>query len=372
MVEFETSASPVIRLVPQRATFYGRGGTLFGIYLRNMLLSLLTLGIYYFWGKNRTRNYLVGQCEFDGDRFAWHGTGKELFLGTLKLLVVAVPFLIAVFVLPVLWKSVLAEALAQSAVAGVYFVLVPWAAVGARRYRMSRLSWRGIRFSFRGRWKDFFKLYVNGSLLMSLTLGLHYPYFQTKIRKFVAEHSYFGTMPFGFDGKGADLFGRFFLAIAGIITALGLAGAALFSAIQSASFFTHENLQTLIVIVMGMATPVVAALAVAAVAWFWFAAYRHRYLWNHTLFGPARFQSTMTAGKLFLQTFTNLLLLVLTLGLGFSWVTVRNAKFALANISLVGSLDLKSILQDAQAAGVSAESLADVLDLGFAGLDLPL
>jgi len=65
-------------------TFQGNGGGLFGIYLRNVLLGIVTCGIYTFWGKTRVRQYLYGQTEFAGDRFAYHGTGMELFRGWLK------------------------------------------------------------------------------------------------------------------------------------------------------------------------------------------------------------------------------------------------------------------------------------------------
>src|SRR5512136_2988347 len=41
-----------------RLSFHGKSGELFLIYLVNMFLSLVTLGIYYFWGKVKIRNYL--------------------------------------------------------------------------------------------------------------------------------------------------------------------------------------------------------------------------------------------------------------------------------------------------------------------------
>jgi len=72
----------------QRPGFHGRGGTLFGIHVVNVLLTIVTLGVYYFWAKTRTRKYLVAQTEFLGDRFAYHGTPKELLLGMLKALLV--------------------------------------------------------------------------------------------------------------------------------------------------------------------------------------------------------------------------------------------------------------------------------------------
>jgi hypothetical protein len=61
-----------------RLSFHGKGGELFGIYLINIFLSLVTLGIYYFWGKVKIRNYLFSHTEFWQERFVYRGTGKEL------------------------------------------------------------------------------------------------------------------------------------------------------------------------------------------------------------------------------------------------------------------------------------------------------
>lgn len=79
----------------------------------------------------------------------------------------------------------------------------------------------------------------------------------------------------------------------------------------------------------------------------------------------------MTAGPLFLLALTNLLLTVLTLGLAIPWAMVRSAKFYFSNIQLEGPLDLTGIIQEAQAAGATGESLADALDVDF-GFELPL
>src|SRR3990172_1471949 len=76
-------AAPAVSQV-RRLSFHGNGGGLFGNYIRKLLLSLVTFGIYYFWGKVEVRKYLYSQHEFEGDRFAYHGTGKEIFIGWLK------------------------------------------------------------------------------------------------------------------------------------------------------------------------------------------------------------------------------------------------------------------------------------------------
>ena len=179
--------------------FHGAGGTLFGIYVVNVLLTIATLGWYRFWGKVKVRRFMLSQTGFEGDRFAYHGTGKELLLGFFKA---------AMFVgLPITLLGIAAELSHDKMIHGVtrfftsslVFFFIPIAMVGARRYRLSRTSWRGIRFSFRGRASAFTKIFVRGSLLSMLTLSLYYPFFQARQQHFMVSHSHFGRRPFRFD-----------------------------------------------------------------------------------------------------------------------------------------------------------------------------
>ncbi len=309
----------------RRPSFHGTGGSLFGIHIVNVLLTIVTLGIYYFWGKVRVRTYLLSQTEFEGDRFAYHGTGKELLLGFLKaVLIFGVP-LALVANLPALVGggpeiAILAAVLTYATIT----VFIPFAMVGARRYRLSRTSWREIRFSFRGRVLDFIKLFVVGSLLSAITLGLYYPIFETRRYGFMVSHSYFGSQGFQFDGKGRELFGSFLLAILLFLPTLGL-------------------------------------------AWFWFLAKKQRYFWEHTSLAASRFRSTVTGGRLLLLNLGNLLLLVVTLGWGWPWVVVRNVRFAFRYLMLEGPLDLAGIQQEALDASATGDALAGFLD---AGLDI--
>jgi uncharacterized membrane protein YjgN (DUF898 family) len=61
----------------------------------------------------------------------------------------------------------------------------------------------------------------------------------------------------------------------------------------------------------------------------------------------------------------NLVLLILTLGLAWPWVTVRSARFAFRYLTLAGPLELDTIQQEAQAAGATGEELSGFLDVGF-------
>ncbi|MGH7770670.1 MAG: YjgN family protein [Candidatus Binatia bacterium] len=310
-----------------RLFFHGDGGSLFGIHIVNIFLTLVTLGIYSFWGRVKVRRYLLSQTELEGDRFAYHGTGMELLMGWLKaMLVFGIPLLILNYAPILLGAGMVWNIIIGVLIYIILLVFIPFAMVSARRYRLSRSSWRGIRFSFRGRMVEFIKLFVVGSILTTITLGLYYPIFETRRYGFMVSHSYLGNEKFHFDGRGQDLLGSFLLALLLFLPTLGL-------------------------------------------YWFWFLAKKDRYLWAHTSFGTASFRSTVTGGNMLLLKLVNLLLLVFTLGLAWPWALVRKTRFVFAYLSLEGALDLEGIQQEAQAASATGEGLASFLDLD-AGFDL--
>jgi uncharacterized membrane protein YjgN (DUF898 family) len=309
-----------------RLSFHGVGGSLFGIHIVNVFLTIVTLGVFYFWGKARVRRYLWSQTAIAGDRFAFHGTGREMFLGFLKaVLIFAVPLiaLSIVYNSPSVWGVVRALAYFLAYLIGAVFY--PLAIVGARRYRLSRSSWRGIRFSFRGSGKEFIRLFFVQSLLTGVTLGLWYPVFDTKRYAFLTSNSWFGNRRFHFDGSSFRLFKSFLLALILTPFTLGL-------------------------------------------CWFWYVAKKRRFFWGHTTFGAARYQYAATGGAILLLMLLNLIIIMVTLGLGWPWAKVRSARFLARNLTLVGLLELESIQQDAQAASATGEGLAGLLDAG--GLDL--
>ena len=170
---------------PLRLRFHRNGSSLFGIFVINVLLTLLTLGVYYFWGKAKIRRYMHSQTELHNSRFSNHTTGGELCIGWIKAIILIVTIVLISEIPSFFWEDMTHEWITLFAFYGLLlFVFLPLAIVGSLRFRLSRTSYRGIRFSFRGNSKTFFKIYYTGLLKTIFTLGLYYPYFETEIRQF--------------------------------------------------------------------------------------------------------------------------------------------------------------------------------------------
>jgi uncharacterized membrane protein YjgN (DUF898 family) len=307
----------------RRLRFHGTGDSLFGMWVVNVFLTLITLGICAAWARVRMRRYLFSQTSFDGDRFAYHGTAEELVRGYLKAgLVFGVPFYGLTKGPELIGAGPFLALGAELLAWGLLVAFIPVAVVGARRYRLSRTSWRGIRFAFRGPTLEFLKLFLGGALLTGLTLGFYYPTWLTRRQAFLVSHSYFGSEPFHFDGGDRELRRPFLAAVLLFPLTFGL-------------------------------------------SWFWFKAARDRHFARHTSFGLARLHSTVTGRDLMLLKLTNGFLLLVTLGLAYPWNVARSLSVTYSWLSVRGPLELDAVVQRAQRVSATGEGLAGFFDTGF-------
>lgn len=195
-------------------SYDGKGGEIGKIALTNGLLGLVTLGVYRFWGKTRLRRYLWSHVSLDGDRLEYTGRGIELFLG----------FLVVTLFLAVLFGGAYAIGLAlglsfaeAEGLKLIFFLilvlLIPVAIYRARRYRLSRTTWRGIRGGQTGSAFKYALMSIGLILLVTLTLGFAYPYYRTALQRYCMKNTWFGDQGFEFDARAWDLFGKWVIAL---------------------------------------------------------------------------------------------------------------------------------------------------------------
>ncbi len=201
-------------------SFHGQGGSLFGLMLKNGFLTSLTLGIYSFWASVNLRKYFWSNFEFNGQRFSYHGTGKELFLGYLKLIgIFAVVF--GVPVLGTLLHPVLGGILGVAAALSLV-LFVPYAKYSAWRYRASRTAWRGIRFGMDDRAIDYIKLLFTEAFFTGLTLGIRYPIMSNRLYAFRVNNTYWGSLRMRYTGDDKKAFWDYWKAAGLCIITLGI------------------------------------------------------------------------------------------------------------------------------------------------------
>jgi len=209
---------------PRRAFDYtGRASDLAKIVAVNFLLGLLTLGVYRFWGKTRLRRYFWSHVSFEGEPLEYTGRAMEIFLGFLIVIAILVPVgaLLGVLNYGLIGMPEL-RVVSNGVQIFVITFLVYIALFRARRYRLTRTQWRGIRGGQTGSAVRYALLAFGWMFVTVLTLGLAYPVMQTRLQGYLIANTWFGSQSLSFDGEAKDLFRRWLIAWLLLIPTVGV------------------------------------------------------------------------------------------------------------------------------------------------------
>ena len=183
--------------------FLGARGAYARLLARGAVLLIVTLGLYRFWLMTDVRRFLWSNTEIDGETLEYAGTPLELLIGFLVAVVLLVP-LYAGFFIAALDLGVFGEMTGALAFVGLA-VLGQYAIYRARRYRLTRTVFRGLRFTQTGSaWVYAFRA-VGWWIATALTCGLAYPFQLASLERYKMRHTRYGTLPGRFAGAGWKL-----------------------------------------------------------------------------------------------------------------------------------------------------------------------
>lgn len=340
-------------------SFTGSGREYFGIWIVNLLLTLLTLGLYSPWAKVRRMQYFYRHTQLAGAGFDYHGDPVAILKGRLIALGL---FLI---------YNLSFEVSGLTGVIGLLFLgaMLPWLLRSSLRFRLKNSSYRGLRFRFTGDMKGAFETFLVLPIAALVTLNLAWPWAHHRLKDYQHNHSRYGTTAFAFDASIGSFYKEYML-----IGLLGLA--ALVVPVVIAVMLAANTAGAAAPPAPGAPNPAVAAGIFAVMAGFIvgmlmiapvFQARIQNLVWNHTTLGPHRFSSAVSAWRLAGVQLGNLLLIVLTLGFFTPWAAVRLARCRVDALSLAtaGSLDAFVADQEPEV-GAIGEEAADLFDIDIA------
>jgi uncharacterized membrane protein YjgN (DUF898 family) len=191
-------------LPPAAVSFCGRRGAFFRLAARGAALELVTVGFYRFWLATDIRRHLWSNTVIDGDAAEYTGRGKELLIGFLFALAILVPIYLAYFLVTV--EADRFKGFASIPLVLGFYALGQFAIYRARRYRLTRTVWRGVRFWMDGSGWAYAGRALLWGLLVLITLGLAYPWREAALERYKMRHSYYGDLQGNFDGLGWDFF----------------------------------------------------------------------------------------------------------------------------------------------------------------------
>lgn len=288
-----------------KINYFGKGSQFAGIFFKNLLLTIFTLGIYYPWAKVEILQYHYQNSEMNEKNFQLHAKPKEIFIGYIKIYI----FILLFYILAVIAGYSQNPYFIFSTLGVFYLIfifLIPFAIHGTIRYRAAKSSWKGIFFKYLGDKSELFWLCLKGIFLTIITLGIYGSWFMVDLRKYLLSHLRFGDLAFNFNGEGKKL------------------------------FWIHIKFILLFYLTLGIYS-------------FWY----YRNLWRFYVDNTTVTQNgktfnlklNMKPADVFQLVFINALLFIFTLGIATPWIIIRTFKYFFRFAEVDGSINTNAIQQ---------------------------
>jgi uncharacterized membrane protein YjgN (DUF898 family) len=197
---------PVPPPLPASVSFTGNREGFLHLLVRGAGLELVTLGFYRFWLVTDIRRHLWSNTVIDGDAAEYTGRGRELLIGFLIALAILMPIYLGYFLISIEAEHL--RAMASIPLVLSFYVFGQFAIYRARRYRLTRTVWRGVRFWMDGSGWLYALRASLWALLAIATLGLALPWRTAALERYKLEHSWYGDLQGRFEGRGWELFKR--------------------------------------------------------------------------------------------------------------------------------------------------------------------
>lgn len=352
---------------PERAFgFTGNWRDYAPIAFTNLLLIIVTLGIYRFWATTRTRQYLWANTRFIDVPLEWTGQAKELLIGFLLVLVLlGTPLLCLQFgvqALIIRGHQGLGSLLFFVSF-GALLYLGGLARYRALRYRLSRTYWHGIRGGSDDSGWHYGWSYMWKTTVGSFCLGLLIPWSMMSLWDERWNMLSFGPHRFEAAGDYKKTFGRFllFYLIPIAVVILLMVGGALFVTTGSPQRASLGAAAGFALVIIAALFGVYLLLGVIGLAYY---SKFFRVAVDGLSLSTLQFRFDARTKDWLLLLLGDALLVVFTLGIGWVFLSYRHWKFLVTHLDATGEIDLFELTQSRTREPKQGEGLLDAFDIG--------
>lgn len=381
--------------------FTGSGSEYFKIWIVNVLLTMLTLGLYYPWAKVRNKRYFHGNSILDGRNFEYHALGKQIFLGYLIAIILLVAYLVIQKISPV----------GSLVLIGVLFLAVPWIIVRSLMFNMKMTSFSNVHFQFTG---SFAKAYTNflayplamyigftaiGGLLVlifqisneslktiliivtvivELTFMVYaFAFLKKKNTEYIINNLHFGqgkfTVNLDINQLRNIVLGTTGIAIVSMVGVFVIMGLLVYITIgmesisqMSSAFSSSETSDEKLGLIMPIIAIIYLGMILSMIIAISYSFTKNRaYIFAKTVLdGSTTFESTLEVIPLAWILVSNFFLVICTLGLGMPWARVRAARVMIENtlVDTPNGIDQYVSQQQAKASALG-DQVGDAFDV---------
>ncbi|GGJ62606.1 YjgN family protein [Deinococcus aquiradiocola] len=368
-----TPPTPEVRTL--QVEFSGDAREYFRIWIVNVALSVVTLGLYSPWARVRTRQYFYGHTRLEGHPFEY--TAQPLAL-LRSFLIVA-----ALFVVYTLSQQLPKFQWVSFVMIALFGLAYPWLVYRSLRFNAANTVYRGLNFRFHGTPGAAYVAYLFIMLTLPFTGGLTYPLARWMQHRYILQGLAYGTTRARWNKDVGPVYVAY---LKGVGVAIGVGVLAVLAVLllvwtlgSGLNGDLSDLLDVVLLEVLSTGSYVAVALGFGALYLGYIllvlgvGQYLHaavlRYSLDGLYFGETlRLHTTFRPSRLAWIHVTNTLAQLFTLGLLTPWAVVRRTRYLLDGVQVQTIADLDHFSADStpteSALGEAAHEFFN-FDLGF-------
>lgn len=317
--------------------FKGDGTEYFKIWIVNILLTVVTLGIYSAWATVRNNRYFYSNLYLDGHNFSYLAQPLTILKGRIIAVIAFAAFTFISQASPVL-SIVLSLA---------FLIAMPYIVIQSLAFSRRMTAYRNVQFRFNANYGEAAMAFIIWPILGLISFGILYPMAILRMSQFTMKNTAYGTSHFDFKATYSD-YGVIFLTMIGVGLVLGLP-------IWGIGFMFPALTPVL---------PAMSAVVYLGLGLF-FMVQTNNLFFNKLSLEDHEFEGSLNMVSLGKVILINLFLTIITLGLYLPAAKVRMVKYIASKVTMnvSGSLDNFQAAEEQQINALG-EEMGNVFDLG--------
>ena len=314
--------------------FTGDGKSYFRIWISNIFLNIITVGLYMPWAKVRALQYFYSHTYVGDDNFKFTGNPWKMFKNRLIALVVFAVLSVFSQFLPGF----------ESIVSLLIMIIMPWVIVMSLRFYARHTRYRGIFFQFKGSVWGAAVFFILLPLLNFFTLFIFSPWLAKKHQEYICNNYYYGETPFKLI-VSAKVYYKMSLSVA-----LTIIAGALISVLFSLLF--HDFLVFIGLYITAFVVKNIVVL------------YLKKIMFEHLSIKSFSFKPDYRSVPFIKIIASNSIMILLTLGFYYPWAKVRTTTYFTDHLEIRGDSSLDEFIShEVENVKALGEELGDVLDI---------
>jgi uncharacterized membrane protein YjgN (DUF898 family) len=334
--------------------FHGDASEYFRIWIVNLALSIVTVGIYSAWAKVRTYRYFYSNTRVAGAPFEYLAQPIPILKGRLIALVLFGGYVFGGHI----------SIKVQLGFAGLIALISPWLIVRGLRFHARYSAWRSLNFRFVGTYGDAYVRFLLMYLLVPISLFLAYPLVKSRQKKYVVEEHRYGGRAFAFHATDGNFYPPYLAGFGLGILWYAIVMAFLFSALFSQPSHSGHTPPPSSTIYSFVALVYAGIFAIG----IYVSSRIVNLTYNNVELAGNRLRSTLRARDLIWIYLSNTVAILCSVGLLIPWAMIRLARYRAEHLTLLALGDLDEFVAVASteesAIGAEMDSLFDV-DIGL-------